>query len=189
MKLDFDINKKNNLSVIALYGSSGISFVASEVEDVDIDENLLKQMDQRIKIDAKTYVLGTTHTIDFTPKTKLTTLLSFVRSDTHMPVDTMSLIQPNAEWKLVWDEQALEDKYSLYSKIEHRFSYTSLIEAGVKYDFYDVDYLEKSRCLMKWRSLLMLTKKELSVFGVLMRNTGKCNIEVAAHRWFTWDVF
>ena len=60
MKLDFDINKKNNLSVIALYGSSGISFVASEVEDVDIDENLLKQMDQRIKIDAKTYVLGTT---------------------------------------------------------------------------------------------------------------------------------
>jgi len=143
MKLDFDINKQNNLSVIALYGSSGISFVASEVEDVDIDENLLKQMDQRIKIDAKTYVLGTTHTIDFTPKTKLTTLLSFVRSDTHMPVDTMSLIQPNAEWKLVWDEQALEDKYSLYSKIEHRFSYTSLIEAGVKYDFYDVDYLEK----------------------------------------------
>jgi len=70
-------------------------------------------------------------------------LLSFVRSDTHMPVDTMSLRQPNAEWKTLWDEQALEDKYSLYSKIEHRFSYASSIEAGVKYDLYNVNYLEK----------------------------------------------
>ena len=60
-----------------------------------------------------------------------------------MPVDTMSLRQPNAEWKTLWDEQALEDKYSLYSKIEHRFSYASSIEAGVKYDLYNVNYLEK----------------------------------------------
>ena len=143
MKLNFDINKKNQLSVIGLYGSSGINFVTSEVGMVEFDEDLLGQYDQRIKIDAKTYILGATHSIDFTPKTKLTTLLSFVRSDTHMPVDTMSLRQPNAEWKTLWDEQALEDKYSLYSKIEHRFSYTSLIEAGVKYDLYNVNYLEK----------------------------------------------
>ncbi|NMB51020.1 MAG: TonB-dependent receptor, partial [Bacteroidales bacterium] len=143
MKLNFDINKKNQLSVIGLYGSSGINFVTSEVGVVEFDEDLLGQYDQRIKIDAKTYILGVTHSIDFTPKTKLTTLLSFVRSDTHMPVDTMSLRQPNAEWKTLWDEQALEDKYSLYSKIEHRFSYTSLIEAGVKYDLYNVNYLEK----------------------------------------------
>jgi len=143
MKLNFDINKKNQLSVIGLYGSSGINFVTSEVGMVEFDEDLLGQYDQRIKIDAKTYILGVTHSIDFTPKTKLTTLLSFVRSDTHMPVDTMSLRQPNAEWKTLWDEQALEDKYSLYSKIEHRFSYTSLIEAGVKYDLYNVNYLEK----------------------------------------------
>ncbi len=143
MKLNFDINKKNQLSVIGLYGSSGINFVTSEVGMVEFDENLLGQFDQRIKIDAKTYILGATHSIDFTPKTKLTTLLSFVRSDTHMPVDTMSLRQPNAEWKTLWDEQALEDKYSLYSKIEHRFSYISLIEAGVKYDLYNVNYLEK----------------------------------------------
>jgi hypothetical protein len=144
MKLDFDINKKNQLSVIGLYGISGINFVASEVEMIDIDENVLKNFDQRVKIDAKTYILGATHTVDFTPKTKLTTLLSFVRSDTHMPVDTtMSKNQPNWEWTTLWEEQALEDKYSLYSKIEHRFSYTSLVEAGVKYDFYDVNYLEK----------------------------------------------
>ncbi|MGI5847438.1 MAG: carboxypeptidase-like regulatory domain-containing protein [Candidatus Cryptobacteroides sp.] len=143
LKLDFDINTKNHLSVIGLYGSSGIDFVTSEVEMVEFDENLLGQFDQRIKIDAKTFVLGATHTLDFTPKTKLTTLLSFVRSDTHMPVDTMSLRQPDAEWQTLWDEQALENKYSLYSKIEHRFSYASLIEAGVKYDLYDVNYLEK----------------------------------------------
>jgi len=143
MKLNFDINKKNQLSVIGLYGSSGISFVTSEVGMVEFDEDLLGQYDQRIKIDAKTYILGVTHRVDFTPKTKLTTLLSFVRSDTHMPVDTMSLRQPNAEWKTLWDEQALEDKYSLYSKIEHRFSYASSIEAGVKYDLYNVYYLEK----------------------------------------------
>lgn len=143
MKLDFDVNKNNHLSVIGLFGSSGIDFVASEVGIVEFDDDLLGKFDQRIKIDAKTYVLGATHTVDFTPKTKLTTLLSFVRSDTHMPVDTMSLRQPNAEWKTLWDEQALEDKYSLYSKIGHRFSYTSSIEGGVKYDLYNVNYLEK----------------------------------------------
>jgi len=144
MKLDFDINKKNHLAVIGLYGISGINFVASEVEMVDIDEDLLKNFDQRVEIDAKTYVLGATHTVDFTPKTKLTTLLSFVRNDTHMPVDTtMSKDQPDRKWTTLWEEQALEDKYSLYSKIEHRFSYVSLIEAGVKYDLYDVNYLEK----------------------------------------------
>ena len=143
MKLNFDINKKNQLSVIGLYGSSGINFVTSEVGMVEFDEDLLGQYDQRIKIDAKTYILGVTHRVDFTTKTKLTTLLSLVRSDTHMPVDTMSMTQPNAEWQPLWDEKALEDKYSCYSKIEHRFSYASLIEAGVKYDLYNVNYLEK----------------------------------------------
>ena len=144
LKLNFDINKKNHLSVIGLYGTSGISFVTSEVEVVDIDKDLLERFDQRVKIDAKTYILGATHTVDFTPKTKLTTLLSFVRSDTHMPVDTtMSKNKPNWEWKTLWEEQALEDKFSLHSKLEHRFSYTSLIETGVKYDLYNVNYLEK----------------------------------------------
>jgi len=143
MKLNFDINKKNQLSVIGLYGSSGINFVTSEVGMVEFDKDLLGQYDQRIKIDAKTYILGVTHRVDFTTKTKLTTLLSLVRSDTHMPVDTMSMTQPNAEWQPLWDEKALEDKYSCYSKIEHRFSYASLIEAGVKYDLYNVNYLEK----------------------------------------------
>lgn len=144
MKLDFDINKKNHLSVIGLYGISGINIIASEVKEVGFDENIFKEWDQRVKIDANTCILGVTHTVDFTPKTKLTTLLSFVKSDTHMPVDTISLKQPNAEWQTLWDEQAVENKYSLYSKIEHRFSYTSLIEAGVKYDLYDVIYLEKT---------------------------------------------
>ena len=143
MKLDFDINKKNNLSVIGLYGTSKIDIITSEVKEVGFDENFFKEWDQRIKIDANTYVLGATHTIDFTPKTKLTTLLSFVKNDTHMPVDTISKKQPNAEWKIIWDEKAIENKYSLYSKIEHRFSYTSLLEAGAKYDLYDVNYLEK----------------------------------------------
>ena len=100
-------------------------------------------MDQRIAVKSKTLIAGATHSVDFTPKTKLTTLLSFVRSDTHMPVDTMSLVQPDAEWKTLWDENALEDKYSLHTKLEHRFTYYSLVETGVKYDLYNVKYLEK----------------------------------------------
>ena len=143
MKLNFDINKKNHLSVIGLYGNSGINFVASEVKAVGFDEKIFDEWDQRIKIDAKTYILGATHSIDFTTKTKLTTLFSFVRSDTHMPVDTISYKDPKPEWKTLWDENALEDKYSIYSKLEHRFSYTSLIETGVKYDLYRVNYLER----------------------------------------------
>jgi len=143
MKLDFDLNEKNHLSIIGLWGTSGIEFVTSEVTTVDLSENFIQKMDQRIAVNSKTLIVGATHSVDFTPKTKLTTLFSFVRSDTNMPVDTMSLIQPDAEWKTLWDESALEDKYSLHSKIEHRFTYNSLIEAGVKYDLYDVNYLEK----------------------------------------------
>ena len=143
LKLDFDLNEKNHLSIIGLFGLSGINFVASEVEMVDIDPELLDKFDRRVSVDAKTFVFGATHSVDFTSKTKLTTLLSFVRSDTHMPVDTISLVQPDAEWQTLWDEQALEDKYSIHSKLEHRFSYNSSIEAGVKYDLYNVNYLEK----------------------------------------------
>ena len=143
LKLDFDLNPKNHLSIIGLFGLSGIHFVSSEVSMVDMDQELLEKMDQRVAIDAKSFVLGATHSVDFTPKTKLTTLLSFVRSDTHMPVDTISKVQPDAEWQTLWDEQALEDKYSIYSKLEHRFTYNSSIEAGVKYDLYNVNYLEK----------------------------------------------
>ena len=58
MKLDFDVNKNNHLSVIGIFGSSGIDFVASEVGIVEFDDDLLGKFDQRIKIDAKTYVLG-----------------------------------------------------------------------------------------------------------------------------------
>ncbi len=143
LKLDFDLNPKNHLSIIGLIGLSGIHFVSSEVSMVDMDQELLEKMDQRVAIDAKSFVFGATHSVDFTPKTKLTTLLSFVRSDTHMPVDTISKVQPDAEWQTLWDEQALEDKYSIYSKLEHRFTYNSSIEAGVKYDLYNVNYLEK----------------------------------------------
>jgi hypothetical protein len=109
MKLDFDLNEKNHLSIIGLWGTSGIGFVMSEVTSVDINEDFLQTTDQRIAIDAKTLIAGATHSVEFTPKTKLTTLFSFVRSDTHMPVDTMSLIQPNSEWQTLWDENALED--------------------------------------------------------------------------------
>jgi len=143
LKLDFDLNPKNHLSIIGLFGLSGIHFVSSEVSMVDMDQELLEKMDQRVAIDAKSFVLGATHSVDFTPKTKLTTLLSFVRSDTHMPVDTISKVQPDAEWQTLWDEQALEDKYYIYFKLEHRFTYNSSIEAGVKYDLYNVNYLEK----------------------------------------------
>jgi len=143
VKLDFDLNEKNHLSIIGLYGTSGIKFVASEVTQVDIGEEFLQKTDQRVAINAKTLVVGATHSVDFTPKTKLTTLFSLVRSDTHMPVDTMSLVEPGADWKTLWDESALEDKYSLHTKLEHRFSYNSSIEGGVKYDLYNVNYLEK----------------------------------------------
>ena len=144
MKLDFDLNDNNHLSIIGLLGTSGIEFVTSEVTQVDIDESFLQKTDQRIAIDAKTFIFGATHSVDFTSKTKLTTLFSIVRSDTHMPVDTMSLVEPGAEWQHLWDEKALEDKYSLHTKIEHRFTYNSSIEAGVKYDWFDVNYLEKA---------------------------------------------
>ncbi|HPX34893.1 MAG TPA: carboxypeptidase-like regulatory domain-containing protein [Bacteroidales bacterium] len=142
MKFDFDLNENNHLSLIGLWGTSGIEFITSDVGMVDIDEDILQTMDQRIAINAKTLIFGAAHSVDFTPKTKLTTLFSFVRSDTHMPVDTISLVEPDAEWKTLWDENALEDKYSLHSKLEHRFTYNSLIEAGVKYDLYNVKYLE-----------------------------------------------
>ena len=99
--------------------------------------------DQRIEVNSLAYVLGTTHKVRFSPKTELKSTLSFVRSDTRMPVDTISRNEPNAEWKVVWHESAVENKYSAFTELTHRFSYYSRLIGGLKYDLYDFNYLEK----------------------------------------------
>lgn len=143
-KTDFDLNQKHQLSVLGLWGASNIKFTLDDViaMEVDFDRESLT-FDQRVEVNSLAYVLGATHTAKFSPKTELKTTLSFVRNDTRMPVDTMSLVQPDAEWKLFWHENAIENKYSAYSQLTHRFSYYSRLVGGVKYDLYDVQYLEK----------------------------------------------
>lgn len=144
-KTDFDLNDKHHLSVLGLWGTSNVKFNLDDVSkmEVEFDRQSLT-FDQKVEVNSIAYILGATHTAKFSPKTELKTTLSFVRNDTRMPVDTMSLIEPNATWKLLWHENAIENKYSAYSQLTHRFSYQSRLIAGVKYDLYDVRYLEKT---------------------------------------------
>lgn len=144
-KTDFDLNDKHQLSVLGLWGQSNIKFNMQDVDEKQIDYNKDElSFDERVEVNSIAYILGTTHTAKFSPKTELKTTLSFVRNDTRMPVDTLSLLEPNADWKIVWHENAIENKYSAYTHLTHRFSYHSRIIGGLKYDFYDVRYLEKT---------------------------------------------
>lgn len=143
-KTDFDLNDKNHLSVLGLWGTSNINFKMLEVaeKEINFDKDAMTY-DQRVEINSIAYILGATHTVNFSPKTELKSTASFVRNDTRMPTDTISVIQPNAEWRVLWHENAIENKYSAYTQLTHRFSYYSRLIAGAKYDLYDVVYLEK----------------------------------------------
>ena len=143
-KTNFTLNDKNSLSVLGLLGTSNINFTVDDgmKEYLDMGDMELT-FDQRIEVNSLAYVLGTTHKVRFSPKTELKSTLSFVRSDTRMPVDTISRNEPNAEWKVVWHESAVENKYSAFTELTHRFSYYSRLIGGLKYDLYDFNYLEK----------------------------------------------
>ncbi len=143
-KTDFKLNDKNSLSVIGIWGASNIDF--------DIDEGMLEFLDmsdfeatffQQIEVNSLSYILGGTHKVKFSPKTELKNTVSFVRSDTRMLVDTMNRYDGSG-WQIVWHENAIENKYSAYSELTHRFSYHSRIIGGLKYDLYDFNYLEKA---------------------------------------------
>ena len=143
-KTDFDLGRRQHLSVLGLWGRSHIDFNLQGLDEteVEFDKNLLS-FDQRIEVHSQAYVLGATHSVQFSPKTEWKTTLSFVRSDMRMPVDTISKTQPGAEWKVLWLEATVEDKYSVYTQLEHRFSYHSRLIGGLKYDLYDAQYLER----------------------------------------------
>lgn len=143
-KTNFELNDKNTLSILGLWGTSNISFNLDEVQEyVEFDKDALSY-NQRVEVNSLAYVLGATHTAKFSPKTELRSMLSFVRSDTRMPVDTISRIQPDADWKVVWHESAVEDKYSAFTELTHRFSYHSRLIGGLKYDLYDFNYFEET---------------------------------------------
>ncbi len=164
LKTDFELNENNSLSVLGIWGKSNINFSIDE-EMVDyLDMNDLESTYlQRIEVNSISYVLGGTHKVKFSPKTDLKSTLSFVRSDTRMPVDTISKIEPDADWKIVWHEYAKENKYSVFSEFTHRFSYNSRIISGVKYDLYDFNYLE-------------ITDDEYYANGIVTDEKGKFNL-------------
>ncbi|HPL04537.1 MAG TPA: TonB-dependent receptor [Bacteroidales bacterium] len=144
LKTDFELNKKNTLSILGIWGTSNINFTIDEEMSELITEDDNVTFYQRVEVNSIAYVFGGTHKVKFSPKTELKSTVSFVRSDTRMPVDTMNMVDPNAEWQLLWHESAAENKYSAYSELTHRFSYNSRIIGGVKYDLYDFNYLEKT---------------------------------------------
>lgn len=143
-KMDFELNNKHSLSVLGLWGYSNIAFEFDEnmKSEFDLEKDLLT-FDQSVKIKSLAYILGTTHKAKLSSKTDWQNTLSFVRSDTQMLIDTMSLVIPNSKYETYWHEEAIENKYSLHSRIDHRFNYNSRIHAGIRYDFYDFLYLEK----------------------------------------------
>lgn len=143
-KTDFELNDKNTISVLGIWGTSNIDFT--------IDEGMLEFFDmsdyeatfyQQIEVNSLAYVLGATHKVKFSPKTEMKNIVSFVRSDSRMYVDTMNR-DIGTDWDVVWHENAIENKYSAYSELTHRFSYNSTLVGGLKYDFYDFKYLEKT---------------------------------------------
>jgi len=143
-KTDFALNDKNSLSVTGIWGTSNINFELNEdlIQSLEMGEYEATFL-QRVEVNSLSYVLGGTHKVKFSPKTELKNTISFVRSDTRMPVDTMNRYDGSG-WQVLWHENAIENKYSAYSELTHRFSYNSRIISGLKYDFYDFNYLEKT---------------------------------------------
>lgn len=144
-KLDFQLSDQHSLSLLGIWGWSKIQFQDADLEDyAEFDDDLFTY-EQRVMVKSISHVLGLTHKANLSPKTSWRNVLSFVRSNTQMPVDTINKMNREEGWQIVWHEFSKENKYSLYSDLEHRFSYRNAIVAGVKYDHYQFDYLEKMR--------------------------------------------
>lgn len=147
-KLHFDLSHGHSLSFVGLFSKSHIHFATNEFGDdfhfADFDFKKLK-FAQRVSINSIAGIGGLTHNVDFS-KGSLRTLLSFVRSDTKMPVDTMDLTIPKSEqkWNLLWSEIARENKWSLYSELTLHPTRNGLLVAGIKGDLYDAYYSEQA---------------------------------------------
>lgn len=145
LKTDIEINEKQKLSLLGIWGTSNIRFVYDDgmKEYFDVEE-VSQSFDQRVEVNSIAYILGGTHTAKLSPKTELKSTLSFVRNDTRMPVDTLHRADPDADWKVLWHEKAKENKYSAFTEMTLRFSYFSRVTGGIKYDLYDFNYLERT---------------------------------------------
>ena len=76
----------------------------------------------------------------------LSTQLSFVRSDTSMPVDTMNLQghKQDSQWHIMWSEMAQENRWTLHSDLTWHPTREGLLVAGVRGDLFDAYYMEQT---------------------------------------------
>lgn len=143
-KVDVHLNDRHSLSILGLWGYSSIKFIMDNDMLKDFDVNGALTFNQSINIKSLAYITGLTHEAKLTPRTELKSTFSYVRSDTKMHVDTISTILPDAQYVVLWHENAIENRYTLHSRVNHRFSYSSQLHAGIKGDLYDFAYLEEA---------------------------------------------
>lgn len=148
-KLHFDLGQGHTLSFVGLFSKSHIHFATNELGDsfeyADYDFSKLSYA-QRIAVNATAYIAGLTHSVQFSSRTSLRTQLSFVRSDTSVPVDTMDLRghKQSPQWHLLWSEMAQENRWTLHSDLTWHPTREGLLVAGVRGDLFDAHYLEQT---------------------------------------------
>lgn len=168
-KLHFDLSPRHKLDVLGLWSKSHIDFSTSEVgkEYTQID---LEKMGffQQVILDSRALIGGVTHTWEMGKGLSLKTLFSFVRSDTRMETDTMSLSIPEAEraWEMLWLEQAVENKWSLYTQLRWNPSRKGLLVSGLKADLFDVRYWEQESDLNTSQKVKQLVDEQ-AYFGLI----------------------
>ncbi len=184
-KLHFDLGHGQTLSFVGLFSKSHIHFATNELgEGSDYDK---LSFAQRIAINSTAYVAGLTHEVQFSPRTALRTQLSFVRSDTGMPVDTMSLRRdPSDTWHLLWAEAALENRWTLRSELTWHPTREGLVVAGIKGDLFGAHYLEQVADSKFARGVKTLTE-ERPHYG-MVRTYGQYRRHIGDHWTATMGV-
>ena len=136
-KSDFEINKKQELSFLGIWGTSSLDLLESDKNTRDLGPF---GQDLRTKSDA--LVAGIKHKIFISNYQSLKSGISYIKSGVNTRIDTFNV--DNRSSRLIWDENSNEEKFSVFSKYANNFSDKGRIIFGVIYDYYKLNYNEKT---------------------------------------------
>jgi len=147
LKLTFPTKKAGTFSITGMGGISNIDIFDSELPQ---DKWMFPDYGEDLSNGSNLGVLGLTHQILLTPKTRLKNMIYAVGSLVHTKIDTFSnVVTTPAPWA---GERSEEIKVSWSSQLFHKFSARNSLDAGIFFDYFWMSYADS----MMWKSSFLV---------------------------------
>lgn len=147
LKLTFPTRKAGTFTLTGMGGISNIDIFDSEKPQ---DKWMFPDYGEDLSNGSNLGVLGLTHQILLSPKTRLKTMIYAVGSMVHTKIDTFSnVVTTPAPWA---GERSEEVKVSWSTQLFHKFSARNSLDAGIFIDYYWMSYADS----MIWKGSFLV---------------------------------